>query len=379
MLNEKRIKEIILQDEGIQIEFKNYTNKIDSDIYRTVCSFSNRLGGIIIIGVSDNKPHKINGVDDEYIESMQKEFSNTCANPEKIFPKQILQLEKIKVDDKYILAIEIYPTPYVLKHNKYEIYDRRVDGDYLINENQELVQQMEIRKSKVDAETEIFPYCAIEDFREDVIELARRLAVANNKNHPWKTMTNEEILKSKSLYRINPLTGERGYTLACILLFGTDELIMSVCTGNRTDCLKRVHNVERYDDRDNIRTNLIETYFKMMDFIHKHLDDKFVLDEDGMRISVRNNLFREAIANIIIHRQYRSKIVSRMVIEKDKVIFENGCNQQVAGQITLENVEPKPRNPLIAQVFNEMGLADELGSGIRNMYKSIRKFAVGLL
>ena len=41
MLNEKRIKEIILQDEGIQIEYKNYTNKIDSDIYRTVCSFSN--------------------------------------------------------------------------------------------------------------------------------------------------------------------------------------------------------------------------------------------------------------------------------------------------------------------------------------------------
>ena len=370
VLNEQILKEIVsTRDEDIQIEYKNYANKIDPDIYRTVCSFSNRLGGIIIIGVTDGKPHEIVGIDEKYIENMQREFSNVCANPERITPKQILELEKIKVDGKWVLAIEIYPTPYVLKHNKYEIYDRRVDGDYLINENQELVQQMEIRKSKTETESEIFPYCELEDFRPDIIERARQLAISNNKNHPWKNMTNEQILKSKSLFRINPMTGQRGYTLACILLFGTDELIMSVCTGNRTDCLKRVKDIDRYDDRDDIRTNLIDTYFRMMDFVHKHLDDKFALDEEGNRISVRNNLFREAIANTIIHREYRNKTVARMIIEEDKVVFENGCNQRVPGRITPENVEPQPRNTIIAKIFNEMGLADELGSGIRNMYK----------
>lgn len=376
MLNEQIIKEIVANhDEGMQIEYKNYSNKIDADIYRTVCSFSNRLGGIIIIGVTDGKPHKIVGIDEKYLENMQREFSNACANPEKIFPKQVLELERIKVDDKWVLAIEIYPTPYVLKYNKYEIYDRSVDGDYLINENQNLIQQMEIRKSRTETEIEIFPYCKLEDFRQDVIERARQLAVSNNRNHPWKDMTNEQILKSKSLFRTNPLTGQRGHTLACILLFGTDELIMSVCTGNRTDCLKRVKNIDRYDDRDDIRTNLIDTYFRMMDFIHKHLDDKFALNEEGNRISVRNNLFREAIANIIIHREYRNKTVARMIIEKDKVVFENGCNQRVVGRITPENVEPQPRNALIAKIFNEMGLADELGSGIRNMYKYNKQYA----
>ena len=369
------IKEIVTnRDEGMQIEYKNYSNKIDADIYRTVCSFSNRLGGVIIIEVTDEKPHKIVGIDEKYLENMQREFSNACANPEKVFPKQVLELEKIKVDDKWVLAIEIYPTPYVLKHNKYEIYDRSADGDYLINENQDLIQQMEIRKSRTETEVEIYPYCKLEDFRQDVIERARQLAVSNNKNHPWKDMTNEQILKSKSLFRISPMTGKRGYILACILLFGTDELIMSVCTGNRTDYLKRVKDIDRYDDRDDIRTNLIDTYFRMTDFIQKHLDDKFALNEEGIRISVRNNLFREAIANIIIHREYRNKTVARMIIEKDKVVFENGCNQRVVGRITPENVEPQPRNTLIAKIFNEMGLADELGSGIRNMYKYNKQY-----
>lgn len=59
MLNEQIIKEIVAnRDEGMQIEYKNYSNKIDADIYRTLCSFSNRLGGIIIIDMTDGKHMK---------------------------------------------------------------------------------------------------------------------------------------------------------------------------------------------------------------------------------------------------------------------------------------------------------------------------------
>ena len=107
-MNENIIKEIVnTRKEDLTLEFKNYKNKLHPDIYETVCSFSNRNGGIIIIGISDKAPHKIVGVDENAIEQMQKEFTNGCANPEIISPKQILSLEKVKIDNKYILVVEI--------------------------------------------------------------------------------------------------------------------------------------------------------------------------------------------------------------------------------------------------------------------------------
>lgn len=106
-----------------------------------------------------------------------------------------------------------------------------------------------------------------------------------------------------------------------------------------------------------------------MKFIEKHLDAGFSLDEHGVRYSPRDLLFREAIANSIIHREYRERTVATMVIEKERVLFENGCIPYRHGTITLNNFQPKSKNPRTAYVFNNMGLADELGSGVRNMYK----------
>ena len=42
---------IIAQGEGVTIEFKECKNAISSDVYPTVCSFLNRFGGHILMGV----------------------------------------------------------------------------------------------------------------------------------------------------------------------------------------------------------------------------------------------------------------------------------------------------------------------------------------
>ncbi|MBN1971352.1 MAG: hypothetical protein JXR48_17795 [Candidatus Delongbacteria bacterium] len=39
------------------------------------------------------------------------------------------------------------------------------------------------------------------------------------------------------------------------------------------------------------------------------------------------------------------------------------------GLIDIRNFSPFPKNPVLARVFKEIGYADELGSGIRNMVK----------
>ena len=50
----EEIKNIISQGEGVNIEFKKSTTDITKDVYETVCAFSNREGGHILLGVKDD-------------------------------------------------------------------------------------------------------------------------------------------------------------------------------------------------------------------------------------------------------------------------------------------------------------------------------------
>jgi ATP-dependent DNA helicase RecG len=45
------------------------------------------------------------------------------------------------------------------------------------------------------------------------------------------------------------------------------------------------------------------------------------------------------------------------------------------GLITPENFEPNPKNPLIAAFFRSIGLADELGSGVKNLFKYSKRYS----
>ena len=75
-------------------------------------------------------------------------------------------------------------------------------------------------------------------------------------DHLWLKMSDEEILKSAGLWEKDFSSGIQGYNLAGVLLFGKDEVIRSCCPGYITDAIYRVENLDRYDDRDIIKTNL---------------------------------------------------------------------------------------------------------------------------
>ena len=113
-------------------------------------------------------------------------------------------------------------------------------------------------------------------------------------NHPWSNMNEEEILRSTGLILADPDTGQEGITLAAILLFSKDQTIMSVLPQYKTDAIYRVKNMDRYDDREVIITNLIDSYRRLMDFGKKHLNDSFVLDGD-QSVSARDKILREII------------------------------------------------------------------------------------
>lgn len=109
-------------------------------------------------------------------------------------------------------------------------------------------------------------------------------------------------------------------------------------------------------------------------FARKHLSDKFYLEGD-QRKSLRNIIAREMLVNTLIHRELTSSFIAKFVIEKKKIYVENANRATKDGVITPENLEPNPKNPIIAAFFRDIGYADQLGSGVRNLYKYSRLYS----
>ena len=57
---------------------------------------------------------------------------------------------------------------------------------------------------------------------------------------------------------------------------------------------------------------------------------------------------------------------------------ENANKAKRIGNIDIKAFSPYPKNPKIAKFFKEIGLADELGSGVKNMVKYTKIYSGGV-
>ena len=318
-----------------------------------------------MLGVNDNR--EIVGVNPDKIDKIIKEFTTGINNSQKIYPPLYLIPVLIDIDGKKLIYIRVPKGYQVCRHNG-RIWDRSYEGDINITDNAELVYKLYARKQSTYFVNKVYPNLGVDCLNTSVIEKARKMATARNQNHSWKNMNDEELLRTANLILIDPETNREGITLAAILLFGKDNAIMSVLSHHKTDALFRVENKDRYDDRDVVITNLIDSYDRLINFGRKHLNDLFVL-EGIVNVNARDRILREIVSNTLAHRDYSSGFPAKMIIDDEKITIENSNVAHGIGALDLQKFEPFPKNPSISKVFREIGLADEPGSGMRNTYK----------
>jgi ATP-dependent DNA helicase RecG len=183
-----------------------------------------------------------------------------------------------------------------------------------------LVAHLSIRKRNQFTEREVFPYATLDDLRLDLIPVVKKMAAGRVTGHPWKDMTEMELLKSAGLYETDKRTGKTGFNRAAILLLGREEVIQQVAPGYVTDCLLRIN---------------------------------------------------------LVHREFSGTFPARIIIEKDRLVAENWNRALRHGRIDPESFEPYPKNPTLARFFVNIGYADTLGSGVRNLMKYTKLYSGG--
>ena len=372
-MDKNKLRNILAIGETVAVEFKRCSNGVTPDTYETVCSFLNRFGGGIYLGVENNGT--VSGVPANAAVEIVKNFISMVSNPEVISPTVCLAPEILEFEKKTVIHIHV-PASSEVHSCKKVIYDRVDDADIKVTSTSQIAA-MYIRKQNIFTEKKVYPYLTDEDLLLDILPRVRLWAVNNQSGHPWKNMNDEELLKSAGLYGRDAATGEKGYNLAAVMLLGRDEVIRSVVPAYRTDALLRKVNKDRYDDRLFVQTNLIDSYELLMGFARKHLWDKFYLERDA-RISLRDGIAREMLVNTLIHREFTSSFVAKYVIEKDRMFTENANRATGSGVLTPDDFEPNPKNPIIAAFFRNIGLADELGSGMRKLYNYGQRYSGSL-
>lgn len=363
-MNSEELREHLAAGEGLQAEFKRCGTGPQNDLYETICSFANRQGGNIFMGVSDSG--SIVGIPSSAVREMQRMVVNAVSNPKLFSIPPVIETESIEIDETWVIRVWVPVGPAVYSF-KGVMYDRIADADVKVA-GVEQITMLYLRKQNEYSERRVFKYVTIEDFDSVTIQKARSLAAARTPDHPWGLMDDEELLRSAKLYRKDRRTGEEGYTLASVLLFGREECISDVCPSYKTDAIVRLENEARYDDRLTFTGNLIEAYDGLVQFAKKNIQDRFVL-LDGHRISARDIMIREIVANLLIHREYISPFPAKLVINRSQLVTENASRAMFEGRLTLSDFNPVSKNPSIAGVFKEIGYAEELGSGFRNIQR----------
>lgn len=372
-MSPKELHDILNKREGTTIEYKLAQVGVPGSLYERVVSFSNTDGGIIVLGADNDG--KIHGIDESNLSKYIQDIIANLNNRECIDPPLYLKPITVRLQEGNIIVLRVYVSSQLHTYAG-KIYFRSDDSDQDITGNQNKISEIYFQKREYFSENTIYPFLKMDDLDPKLLQKARATIKNINSMHPWLQMNNKDMLASASLYRTDYKTGEQGFTLAAALIFGTDETIANLLPAYKVDALVRKENSDRYDDRLLLRTNLIDTYLQLQDFVKKHLNEKF-FTEDGQRKDLRELIFREVIGNVIVHREYTNAHSSELIIYKDQVVVTNPNKALFHGPLDLDQFNPYPKNPNIRKFFTAFGWTDELGSGVRNIKKYLTSYVPG--
>lgn len=368
-MDKHRLKDIINHGEDEYTEFKRCGNQPESDVFETICAFANSFGGNVFLGIEDDGD--ICGIAANQVLPITRNILNVINNPNAFDIPVSVEFEHIDFQNGQVIKIAVPNSPQMHSY-KGKVYERRGDADMVVRGSAPLAELC-IRKQGIFTEQRVFEHVSLDNLREDLIEQARAMAIAKRKDHPWGALTNQQLVESANFFGKDFTTGKIGFNLAAVVVLGKDEVIRSLCPAYKTDALVRIQDTDRYDDRLVVTTNLMEAYPLLADFCRKHLPDRFSMEGDTV-VSPRDAIVRELLVNCLIHREFTSPFPAKIIIDERGIHTENASRASFDGPLEPDTFNPLPKNPIIASFFSHIGLAEELGSGTRELFKNSRRY-----
>jgi len=343
------LKELINNGESKRVEFKEQLPKNES-IVKTIISFSNTSGGKLIIGVTDNR--EIVGVSEDNIFELQDRITSLIFD--RCYPNILPEIYTQNI------VIEVFRgnlLPYYLKK------DGKNNGTYIrvgASNRQasfDNIIELERQRRNISFDEEI-----AYEVELSTLDLSPIYEVFKKVGKP---------LNSEKLQNLRLIKNEHGKkypTNALLILLGYYPHCMVKCAK-----FKGV-TMELFLDKKEYSGSIFDILENSLNFILNHInlraEIKGLYRTDTYEIPII--ALREALINALIHRDYINQGRDIKVGIYDDIVNIVSCGgyPNSISQADIENGRSDARNRVIANVFKELGLIEQWGSGIARIKSS---------
>ncbi len=178
-------------------------------------------------------------------------------------------------------------------------------------------------------------------------------------------------------YALDRSTKREGLTTAGLLMFGKGLAIRERFDNIRMDYLDQTNLSDgiRWNDRltyDGTWENNLYNFIKrILPKLVSDLKRPFKL-EGMIRVddTAVHKAIREAVVNMIIHADYHSTGILKVIKYDDGFLFSNPGNLKLPVHAIYEGGHSVARNPKIQKMFRMIGLGDNIGSGFPTILKA---------
>lgn len=361
------------------IEIKKALGGMPTKLYDTLSSFSNQIGGgIIIFGIDEDAGYEVVGVYNA--QDLQKKLMEQSLQME---PRVRPLFTVAQVQDKLVVSAEI---------SECDIYDKpcfykgagRLRGSYIrVGDSDQRMTEYEIYsyeafKRRVHDELRSVDRVTMNNLLKDnVMEYVIKL---RRQKQNLLNLENERLLETQGICQGG------APTLAGLMLLGEYpqeffpqlSITAMVVQGNAIGELG--DDSERFVDNKRIEGTIPQILKETLAFVRRNMKTKTIITEDGARADKPEypiKALREIILNALIHRDYSVHTDSspiRLIMYQNRLELENPGG--LYGRITVNELgkaAADTRNPYMAGALEIMLDTENRFSGIPTVISELKK------
>ena len=377
-----------LAGEHGQVECKESAWQLPRDVWETVSAFANTNGGILLLGIAERGGRfEVAGL----VDAAKTQHDLVSGLREMLNVPIAAQVEPLVVnvgDEERVLlsayipeAIAYQKPVYIRSQGLDKGCYKRVGGHDMPCTEDDLARFFQDR-ALISPDMLPVPLAQRAELDAGQIRAFRQLVATQNPANSVLGYDDDDLLRAYGA--ISQPKGETGWspTVAGVLMFGTPALIQRCFPAFRVDLIEVEGTewvtapTERGAGRS-FQGPLLEVTRELLRVLRQEIPERFALrpGETQRMADPMHVALREAIHNALMHQDYRIHRPTQVRRFADRLEIENP-GTSLRDPERLGEPGSELRNPRIAQMYYEIGWAEQKGTGIRAMQQAMAELGL---
>ena len=379
-MTQNELTALLNTHEWRDVEFKEAQREVSRSAYETVSRVCKHRGRSSCIRCQEKWTGHGNrrGVLD--VDKVQSDFLTTLRQSDKISVIVNVREELHKHDDAdllifYVPEVHRSHKPVFLNGDIRRSFVRSGGSDVRCSDNERNRFLLDAAVERHDGQ--IVDFNLDTAFDSESVKWYRAVYEGRPGNRSYASLADADFLNEMGL--LVESEGRSRPSRAAILLFGTNTTFRQLLPRPVVDCQRfgltrdTADTGERWIDRLVLDENLVRAWQSLIDWYQRLADRPFRVDPASLQrddAPPDYRAFRESMVNLLIHQDYSDHSRKPEIRHyPDQTIFWNPGDAFPIGVDLLEPGEKEVCNPRIVTVFRRIGLSENAGWGLRDVFR----------